>query len=233
MTWAAPGGGVGPSLTLTGTFSIPSYVASTTGIDVTAVSGSAYMSFGGGQAYAGLYSDGLVRLTAAAGSAVGIALNVSGIDMVRLWSGGGIGLGSIATDPGNGNVMGSGAIKSNGPLGGIGYATGAGGTVSQLTSKSTGVTLNKVCGKITLNGASLAANGTGTTGSATFTLTNSAIAADDYVMAQHDSVGTIGAYKFDCVAAAGSAAITVRNISTGALAEAIVIKFVVIKSATA
>ena len=40
---------------------------------------------------------------------------------------------------------------------GIGYATGAGGTVTQATSKSTAVILNKLTGAITMNAASQAA----------------------------------------------------------------------------
>src|SRR6185369_12062510 len=61
--------------------------------------------------------------------------------------------------------------------GGIGYETGAGGTVSQSTSKSTGVTLNKITGQITLNGAALAAGGI-----VSFVLTNSTIAATDQLI---------------------------------------------------
>ena len=40
---------------------------------------------------------------------------------------------------------------------GFGYGTGSGGTVTQLTSKSTAVTLNKPTGQITMNNAALAA----------------------------------------------------------------------------
>ena len=39
----------------------------------------------------------------------------------------------------------------------IGYSSAAQGTVTQATSKSTGVTLNKSMGKITMNAASLGA----------------------------------------------------------------------------
>lgn len=111
--------------------------------------------------------------------------------------------------------------------GGVGYGTGAGGTVTQLTSKSTGVTLNTVTGEITLNGAALAADT-----SVSFTLTNSAIAAADLVVVTHHSAGTAGAYTVTGQAAAGSATITVRNVTAGSLSEAIVLKFAVIKGAT-
>lgn len=119
-------------------------------------------------------------------------------------------------------------IVSVGPTSGIGYATGAGGTVSQLTNKSTGVTLNTVTGTITMNNASLAADT-----SVSFTLTNSAIAATDAIFIVHESGGTLGAYGFASTAAGGSASITVHNNTPGALAEAIVLRFVVFKSVNA
>ena len=109
-----------------------------------------------------------------------------------------------------------------------GYITGEGGTVTQATSKSTGVTLNKKCGQITLNGAALAANPT-----VSFTLTNSTIAATDLLVLNHVSAGTAGSYALNAQAGAGSASINVRNITAGSLSEAIVIGFAVIKAVTA
>ena len=109
-----------------------------------------------------------------------------------------------------------------------GYITGEGGAVTQATSKSTGVTLHKKCGQITLNGAALAANTT-----VSFTLTNSTIAATDILVLNHVSAGTAGAYTLNAQAAAGSASINVRNVTSGSLSEAIVIGFVVIKAVTA
>jgi hypothetical protein len=111
--------------------------------------------------------------------------------------------------------------------GAFGYTTG-GGTVTQATSKTTGVTLNNVCGQVTMNAAALAADTT-----ATFTLTNSTIAATDVLILNHVSGGTAGSYLLNAQAAAGSAAINVRNITAASLSEAIVIRFAVIKSVTA
>lgn len=107
----------------------------------------------------------------------------------------------------------------------FGYAAGAGGTVTQATNKSTGVTLNNPCGQITMNAASLAA---GT--AVSFTLTNDRIDATDLLIVNHSSGGTAGAYMFGCRPGAGSCVITVRNITAGALAEAVVIGFAVLKS---
>jgi hypothetical protein len=120
----------------------------------------------------------------------------------------------------------SGAMTSSG--GGIGYATGAGGTVAQITSKATGVTLSKLCGTITMNAAALAAQTT-----VAFVLTNTFIAATDYIDIQHDSVGTLGAYNVVATPAAGSATISVRNVNTASLSEAIVLRFAVIKGVVA
>jgi hypothetical protein len=120
-----------------------------------------------------------------------------------------------------------GFIKSTSATAGVGYGTGAGGTVAQATSKATGVTLSKVCGTITMNAANLAADT-----SVSFVLTNTAIAATDLVVVQHSSAGTLGAYDFAVTPAAGSATITVRNQTPGALAEAIVLRFAVIKAVT-
>lgn len=111
----------------------------------------------------------------------------------------------------------------------FGYATGAGGTVTQLTSKSTGVTLNKVCGAITMHNAALAANTI-----VSFTLTNNTIAVGDTVYVIHSSGGTAAAYiPWANNVAAGSCQISVRNMTAGSLSQAIVLTFFVLKGVTA
>lgn len=109
----------------------------------------------------------------------------------------------------------------------FGYGSGAGGTVTQITNKATGVTLNTRCGQVTLNNATLNADTT-----VSFVLTNSAIAAGDVLILNHISGGTTGAYMLNARSAAGSATIDVRNITAGNLGEAIVIAFAVIKATT-
>jgi hypothetical protein len=52
----------------------------------------------------------------------------------------------------------------------LGYSAAAQGTVTQLTDKSTAVTLNKSAGRITMNAASLGANS-----AQNFTLNNSLV----------------------------------------------------------
>jgi nitrogen fixation/metabolism regulation signal transduction histidine kinase len=112
---------------------------------------------------------------------------------------------------------------------GIGYATGAGGTVTQATSKTTGVTLNTITGAITMNAASL-----GSSVEATFTVTNSTVTATDAIIVNHASGGTAGAYLVGVASVgAGSFQIVVGNVTAGSLAEAIVLRFVVIKAVSA
>jgi len=107
----------------------------------------------------------------------------------------------------------------------LGYTAAAQGTVTQATSKSTGVTLNKPAGVITMNNASLA-----TVTNATFTLTNSFISANDtLILTLASGQTTPGSYNvFVNAVAAGTASITLRNISGGSLSEAIVVNFAII-----
>jgi hypothetical protein len=108
----------------------------------------------------------------------------------------------------------------------IGYGTAAQGTVTQATSKSTGVTLNKSTGQITMNGAALAA---GTT--VLFTLTNSVLSAKDVLIVNVGSGGTSGAYwPYVANVGAGSAVIGVYNNTAGSLSEAIVINYAILHS---
>jgi len=108
----------------------------------------------------------------------------------------------------------------------LGYATG--GTVTQTTSKTTGVTLNAVSGKITMHNAQLNRN-TGVS----FTLTNSAIAATDVLIANISTGATANAYSLTVDAvAAGSCRFHLHNLLSGSdLSEALGINFVVIKGA--
>jgi hypothetical protein len=102
-----------------------------------------------------------------------------------------------------------------------------GGAVTQATDKGTGVTLSKATGEITMNGAALNA---GTIVS--FTLTNTLVDATDVLILNHVSGGTLGSYTLNAACAAESAVIYVRNNTAGALSEAIVIRYVLIKGAT-
>jgi len=110
----------------------------------------------------------------------------------------------------------------------IGYAAAAQSAVTQLTSKSTLVTLNTSAGVITMNNASLA-----TATNATFTLNNSTIGAKDaVVLTISGGQATPGSYNvFANALTAGTVSITLRNISGGTLSEAIVVNFAILHCA--
>jgi hypothetical protein len=118
----------------------------------------------------------------------------------------------------------TGTIVSTGTAG-VGYATGAGGAVTQLTSRTTGVTLNKTTGAITLVSAA------GTTVAATFTVTNSTVAATDVIILNQKS----GTDLYDLMVtavAAGSFNISFRTTG-GTTTETPVFSFAVIKAVAA
>lgn len=121
----------------------------------------------------------------------------------------------------------SGKVLAAQPNGGIGYGPGAGGSVTQATSKTTSVTLNKVSGAITMNNASLSA---GTT--VVFIINNSTVELGDTPIAT-----TRGGYAADyrataLGATAGAFKISVTNLGT-TQSEAVIIDFNVIKGVSA
>ena len=120
------------------------------------------------------------------------------------------------------NIIGPDFILSDSQLG---YTAAAQGTVTQLTDKTTAVTLNKSAGRITLSNAAL-----GATTNVSFTLNNSLISTNDVLIVTL-SGGIATAATYNCWVnsmSAGSASITLRNISAGSLSEAIIINFAII-----
>jgi len=111
----------------------------------------------------------------------------------------------------------------------IGYSAAAQGTVTQATDKSTGVTLNKSAGRITMNNAALA----GAT-AVSFTLTNSLISANDAIIVNVSGGGTAAAYAtYISSMTAGSAVVTLRNLTAStSLSEAVILNFAIIHGAS-
>lgn len=119
------------------------------------------------------------------------------------------------------DISGADTLLSSGQLG---YTAAAQGAVTQATSKSTAVTLNKSAGQITMNNAAL-----GATTNVTFTLNNNLISANDILILNVSGGATSGAYNcWVSGLGAGTASITVRNISAGSLSEAVVVNFALI-----
>lgn len=122
-------------------------------------------------------------------------------------------------------------LTSSGATGaGIGYATGAGGAVSQATNRTTAVTVNTLSGAITTQATSLPAQT-----SAAFTVTNSTVAVGDVVVLSVRS-GPTGLKTICTVTtvAAGSFQINMFNTDASvADTGAAIINFAVIKAVSA
>jgi hypothetical protein len=114
----------------------------------------------------------------------------------------------------------TGKIASSGTAG-IGYATGSGGTVTQGTSRTTGVTINKTNGSITLFSAA------GSATAASFTVTNSTVTSTDVIILNQQSGTDLYDLKVTNVAG-GSFRITF-NTTGGTTTEQPVFNFAVIK----
>jgi len=140
-----------------------------------------------------------------------------------------LGLGTIATQNANNVAITGGSISGvsfSGTFTGItsitslsfkatediGFTAGNGGTVTQLTSRTTGVTLNAPSGQITLVAGSISG-----LSSQEFTLTNSFIAATDVVLVTFGSGLTSAQYDVTVTeTSAGSCKISVHNVNNSA-----------------
>jgi hypothetical protein len=136
---------------------------------------------------------------------------------------GGVSIGTM-TDAGVKNLLVAGSVLSNGTAG-IGYAAGAGSTVTQATSRTTGVTINTICGAITL------ASAAGTATWQTFTVTNSAVGANDVINVVQKSGANIYSIIVSQVAA-GSFNLSVSAVS-GTATESPVLNFSITKGVIA
>lgn len=88
---------------------------------------------------------------------------------------------------------------------GTGWRSGSGGAVTQITSRTTAVTLNKRVGKVTTTADSMAAQAP-----TTFTVTNSTVAATDNVVLTKLS-GDVDTFAWVNSVAAGSFTVTLFN----------------------
>lgn len=112
--------------------------------------------------------------------------------------------------------------------GSIGYGTGSGGTVTQATSKSTEVTLNKPSGQITMSNELLAAGA-----SVQFQLRNNKVATSDTVVTTMCGGGSLISYSLrSYVGTAGSIFFILKNESAVDSSEAYQFNFTIIKGAT-
>lgn len=120
-----------------------------------------------------------------------------------------------------GDLITHGGLRSISSTEPIGYNAGAGGTVTQLTSKATAVTLNRPVGRITTHNAALAAGA-----SVSFTVNNSAYNLTDLVIL--NSLNANYRVEFQDSAGDGSFIIRVTNLTAGSLSQAVILSFAII-----
>jgi len=187
-----------------------------------------------GNVVAGNVNTGAISLSGNVISNLNVTGNITGGNVTTT------GLMSTTGNINGGNIIGSALMSCVGNIlttgnvllnsnGAVGYNAGAGGSVAQTGNKSTGVTLNKPSGQITMQSNNLAADTT-----VSFTLTNSII--QDYDLLLINVVGgvaTPASYNIDANCTSGSAVISVRNITGGTLGEAIVLRYAVIRGSVA
>lgn len=172
------------------------------------------LTFGGGTIPTGIFSDGSnIAIRTFATTAKMYFQNASAATTFGDWDTTRLNVTTALTV--------TGAISS---IGALGYATTAGGAVTQGTSRTTGVTLNKLCGAITLFSAA------GSATPATFTVTNSTVAATDVVNVSQKS-GTDKHEVFVTNTTAGTFDITFFTTG-GTTTEQPVFNFAVLKAVT-
>lgn len=192
--------------------------------DVT-INSSGVTAIGSGKVTSTMILDGTIVDGDINASAAIVDTKLATISTAGKVSGTAITSGNIST---SGSFATSSSVTSSSATAGIGYTTGAGGTVTQLTSRTTGVTLNTICGTITLFSKTTTAGL-----SEQFTVTCSACAAGDRIIFNHLSGGTIGAYSIQGNSAAGSFTVNIYTPLAQGTAAAPVIGYAIIKAVTA
>jgi hypothetical protein len=105
----------------------------------------------------------------------------------------------------------------------IGYRTGAGGAVTQITSAATAVTLNKPCGQITTVALTTAA-----AAEEAFVVNNSLVSASDVIALSTTYAGAGKPVVSVTNVGAGVFTVNVTNVSANALDALMVINFAVV-----
>jgi hypothetical protein len=166
-------------------------------------------------------------------SSIQVQSNASGSGAIILASPNTNNINTLTLPAANATFLSSASAVVTSATNGLGYGTGVGGTVTQLTSKSTGVTLNTLSGKITMNNATM-----NPSAAVSFVLSNSLIGINDTLSVSICWDGVVDPSNYTVSAgiyqvAAGSAYITLVNRSGGTLSQAVQLNFNIIRGASA
>lgn len=126
-------------------------------------------------------------------------------------------------------ITAAGGFLSTLSTAGIGYATGAGGAVTQITTSATGVTLSKPCGVITT-----VALTTSAAAEEQFTVTNTLVAVTDVIALSTTYAGAGTPMLSVAKVTAGTFDIVITNVhASNALNAVMIINFAIIKTVNA
>lgn len=179
--------------------------------------GSGDVAFGGNVTVGGTLgvtgATTLTALTATGNATVGGTLGVTGTTTVNALT-----IGGLTSAQG---ILAAGVVLSSSQ---IGYQSGAGGTVTQTTSRTTAVSLNKICGAITLVSAAAS------TTFASFTVNNTTVGSADGVIVWQKS-GTLK-YRVHVTNVVNNSFEITFASTTGTTTEQPVFGFAVIKAVT-
>jgi hypothetical protein len=152
-----------------------------------------------------------------------VIIKSNDVERIRVTSGGNVGIGTPTPTV---KLQVVGGIVSTDASAGVGYATGAGGTVTQGTSRTTPVTINKICGSITMFSSAGAATWS------SFVVNNTTISATDTILLSFS--GGSNTYLFITGKIIAGTSFEINFVSlAGTAIDAPVINFTIIKSVTA
>ncbi len=126
----------------------------------------------------------------------------------------------------NGNISSNGSITSSSSSAGMGYSTGAGGSIIQNNSKSDPVTINNISGQIITNNAVM-----GNNSQVSFTVTNSRVEATDVPVIALSSGASLDYIISVTNVSDGSFDILIINTENSSAGDSLVINFAIIKAA--
>jgi hypothetical protein len=182
----------------------------------------------GGTSKLNVFNDSGISLYNTAGTSQGV-INTGTTLAISNYTSTGAAI-SFSTNPNGGSGTERMRIDSSGNAlitssGGLGYGTGSGGTVTQLTSRGTAVTINKLSGSITLVSAP------GGTSWSAFVVNNSLVGANDTVILTSKSGATNSYLFYPLGISAGSFQIYFQTTG-GTATDTPTVNFTVIKGAT-
>lgn len=162
-------------------------------------------------------------------TATGLSTTIpAGHGIYMQWTGAGYSLldggGGSSTTPAS--VASTGAITSSSASAGVGYATGSGGTVTQITSRTTGVTLSKINGEIVLFSAA------GSATPFTFVVTNTTVGVHDTITVTQQTGTDVYSAVANKPIAGTSFQVTITDL-TGTTTEAPKFNFTITKGVAA